>query len=279
MLIGRTTTFVSAAAAVLLAGAAAGAHAEGPPSRVVYLNFSDGTESLTHDGAGADDATRNRSELCGADRVGRWLGALDCGDREACKRAIVREVEALWAPFDVVFTPRRPAAGPYSMVVIGPPSGSCGFGVDGAASVDCGDRNPSNVAFAFVCAGTVSACARVVSHEVAHGFGLAHSDRSCDVMAADARACTEAAFHDEESRVHGTTCGGRTQNSYRTLLGLLGQRPGAAQPGEVVVGGCAAAGAPPRPAPASWLLVGGAVALRAIRRRQHDGRRRSGPLR
>jgi hypothetical protein len=220
----------AAAAAVLWPGTAAAA----APARVVYLNFSDGTESLVQDTS--DDATRNRSELCAAERTGRWLGAEGCGDREACKRAIVRETEALWAPFNIIFTTRRPASGPYTMAIIGPASGSCGFGVDGAAPVDCGDRNPANVAFAFQCAGPVRACARVLSHEVAHTLGLAHSDRSCDLMSADAPTCAEAAFHDEEARVHGTTCGEPVQNSYRVLLGLLGPRPEGPAAGEA--GGC-----------------------------------------
>lgn len=250
---GRRLRWLRAAGA---AGAAAAVLSPAPAvadaaARVVYLNFSDGTESLAQDAS--DDATRNRSQLCAAERIGRWLGAEGCGTRESCQRAIVREIEALWAPFDIAFTTRRPTSGPYTMAIIAPASGSCGFGVEGAAPVDCADRNPANVGFAFQCAGSVSACARLVSHEVAHTLGLSHSDRSCDVMSADAltAACAEAAFHDEEARIHGTTCGAQTQNSYRLLLDLLGPRPERPHPREA--GGCQVAAGGGRP-PAIWLL-------------------------
>jgi hypothetical protein len=190
---------------------------------VVYLDFSEGIEPIAQ--AAADDASANRSQLCETRRVGRWLGAQDCGDRQACREAILRETEALWRPFDIVFTLRRPAAGPYTMVVIGPASGSCGFGVAGAAPVDCGDGNPGNVAFAFECAGAVTTCARVLSHELGHTFGLAHSDRPCDLMSADASVCAEAAFHDDDGHALGVACGAPLQNSYRLLMSALGPRP------------------------------------------------------
>jgi hypothetical protein len=206
---------------VLVSGAVTTAQAS--PPRVAYLNFADGTESLAQ--GYQDDAALNRSELCGAPRLGRWLGAAGCGDRESCKRAIAEKTAQLWAPFDVVFTTNRPEHAPYAMVLIGPPGGSCGFGVaTGAAPVDCGDRNPSSVAFAFQCAASVGACARLVSHELAHTFGLAHSNRPCDIMAAESPSCADTAFHDEYSRAHGTTCGKDLQNSHQELLAVLGPR-------------------------------------------------------
>lgn len=108
------------------------------------------------------------------------------------------------------------------MVVIGPPGGSCGFGVRGVALVDCDESQPSNVVFAFECAGSVTRCARLISHETGHSFGLSHVNGGCDLMSAAAPYCEEAAFYDEDRPVVEPGCGEAQQNSVRTLLGRFG---------------------------------------------------------
>jgi hypothetical protein len=245
--------------AAVLATAAVSASAA---PHLVYLDFAEGTEAVVQ--AAADDAPAGRSQLCGAARVGRWLGADGCGDRASCARTIVQRTAALWAPFDIAFTTTRPDRGPYSTVLIAPRSGGCAFGtVSGVAPVDCGDRNPSNLAFAFDCADTAAACARLISHELAHTFGLAHVDRPCDIMGTDSPSCPEPAFHDEDSRVHeDTSCGPPVQNSYRALLAVLGPAP--------AVAGCAFGGRPTLPWP--LLLVAALLGRRCRGHRRRRGR-------
>src|SRR3954466_8752947 len=177
---------------VLVAALVAVASPAAASAHVVFLNFADGSEAIEQ--ARADDARTNSSELCWARPFLPWSPGEACGSFDTCRRRVLEEVRRLWQPFDVAFTTERPAAGDYAMVVVGPPSGTCRFGVNGVAPVDCGDRVVGNVAFAFECVGSrIADCARSISHELGHTFGLDHSNVPCDLMSADALECTEAA--------------------------------------------------------------------------------------
>lgn len=203
-----------------------------PPS-VVYLNFSDGTESIQF--AEADDATTNESRICHTANVPAWNGAPSCGGRESCRRAVADLIQRYWLPFNVVFTTQRPTVGDYSMVTIGAPSGLCAFGVVGLAMLDCGNTGSRDIVFAFSCL-EPKECARVISQELGHAFGLTHTDHSCDLMAEQASRCAKPHFADEDmlSDQGDLSCGLATQNSFRMLLETLGSWP------------------PTRPKPVDW---------------------------
>jgi hypothetical protein len=236
---------------------ATSARAEQPPA-VVFLNFSDGTESISF--GERDDATRNVSSLCAAARVGAYWGSSDCGDRSSCASVIGALVEQHFRDFNVVFTLERPSQGAYTMALVGPPSGSCGFGVAGAAPLDCDNGNPQNVVFAFECASSSTACSVVISQELAHSFGLAHTHQTCDILSPGSERCAEPIFSNEEAIADDPTCGA-TQNNYGRLLDVLGPWTGggshrlpttATNEGRAELG-CAFRGGASPPAP-SWFI-------------------------
>lgn len=226
--------------------------------RRIFVNFSSGEESLTF--AAKDNALVNESRLCSAEPLPRWNGAQGCGSREACAGSIVQALEDRWKDFEVIFSQQRPAE-PYDMVVVGPPSIDCQFGVMGIADVDCEDTNHSNVALAFDCDDTVSYCADVISHELGHSFGLDHVQDETDFMYGGVVPGADLAFRDSEAPKSGdTSCGPGTQNSHAQLGLAIGfQRPSPR-------GGCAltAAGPDNEKLPVAGLV---ALALGALRRR------------
>jgi hypothetical protein len=191
--------------------------------RKLYLNFSDGSEAVIK--GDEDDARRNVSRLCAASPFLPWLGAEGCGDRDTCKAQIAQLVQEQWRDFDVEVTVQRPAAPDYGMVMIGPSSGSCQFGLQGIAHIDCANRVESNVAFAFDCAGSVSVCAAVISHELAHGFGLGHSQDRTDIMYGGVIEGQAATFRDTSALLSEPVCGATSQSSRAQLLAELGAWP------------------------------------------------------
>jgi hypothetical protein len=238
---------------------AASVRAEPTPPQVAFLNFSDGSESISL--AETDDATRNVSTLCETPRVGSYWGSSDCGDRASCMEFVADLVEQHWEDMNIVFTLERPASGPYTMVMIGPPSGSCGFGVEGAAPLDCHNRNPSNVVFAFDCAASAAACSVTISQELAHSFGLAHTYQSCDIMTPGSFRCSEPSFSKSDALADDTTCG-PIQNNHARLLEVLGPWQGGVShrvPSESdradVATGCSMQGRPSRSAPALLVVL------------------------
>jgi hypothetical protein len=245
-----------------LAGALLGAppvRAEQPPPAVVYLNFSDGSEAVTQ--GALDDAAHNVSSLCGTERVGAYWGSSECGDRAECADIIADLVVDHFRDFNVVFTLERPKSRPYTMAIIGPPSGSCGFGVQGAAPLDCENRNPENVVFAFNCPESVVACSVTISQELAHSYGLAHTVQTCDIMTAGSHLCAEPHFSDTDALADDTLCGA-IQNNRGRLLDVLGPWTGGGShrlPSSISDDTNRAPGCTLSPAPA-----GGATSLVAI---------------
>jgi hypothetical protein len=191
------------------------------PPVVVYLNFSDGADSIRL--ADGDNAATNESRLCMTPQVPAWNGAPSCGGRESCRRAVADMTQRYWLPFNLVFTTRRPSAAPYSMVMIGAPSGHCAFGVVGLAMLDCGNVVSTDIAFTFSCL-EPKECARIVSQELGHALGLTHTTHPCDLMSQDAKTCGEPLFVDEDmpSEQGELGCGLAKQNSFRMLIGTLG---------------------------------------------------------
>src|SRR6267142_6748504 len=117
---GSTTMNRSAWILLFLAGCGGGvgsSDGSGPRpasgAHVYFLNF-DG-QALT---SGADDPAANRSSLLGTSVT---LPAYIAGDvaRATKIQAIVSEVDAILAPYDVAVVTTRPASGSYDMLVAG----------------------------------------------------------------------------------------------------------------------------------------------------------------
>ena len=189
----------------------------------LYLNFAEGAEQL-YPGL-EDDAANNISRLCQAERLDRWSGAKDCGDRDICKIQIAELVLDYLDAFDVAITVHRPDT-PHTMVIIGPESGTCLFDLQGLAHVDCGNRVEGNIGFAFDCSVSSSVCAGVIVHEFAHTLGLDHVDSTSDLMGFGIGEDTSLALRDElNPTLAPTRCGAVEQNSFQAVMNAVGPWP------------------------------------------------------
>ena len=208
--------------------AASACAAQSAPSRsstrVVFLDFSEGTHGVT---LGAeDDATHDVSQLCDTTAFARWEAPRACagGGREACREDVLREVRRRFDAYDVDFTLTRPEAiAPYTTIVIAPPNEACTFGQRGVAFADCGDANPASLGMVFDCHGDAASCAVLVAHEAGHTFGLVHSLDPRDVMTPGPDD-PQLEFLATAAATGSNTCGVARQSSHATLLGNLGPR-------------------------------------------------------
>jgi hypothetical protein len=207
-------------------------------SQTVYLNFSDGTETLTL--ARADDAAVNQSSIIGVPQVAPYpafawppvtTGATTRGE---VIRRVVRRVHELFLPYNVLVTTVRPATGPYTMVLIG--GGPQDLGITqrlgGVAYQDCRNQQQANVVFAFpeTLRGSEHALAVTIAQEAGHAFGLEHTNNRRDIMHPEIDPM-QAMFPDEESLILGDRlCNDATQNSHRLLLQTVGVWPGDSKP-------------------------------------------------
>jgi hypothetical protein len=103
--------------------------------------------------------------------------------------AVVDRVRSRLSSYAVDVTATRPAAVPYSMVLVGgtPASIGAGSGEGGLAVEDCGNLYDRDVSFVFAgelppTRGGVVAIANTVLHEVGHAFGLLHTVDPRDLM-------------------------------------------------------------------------------------------------
>lgn len=213
-------------AGCLLAPTAESAAAAGDP-QVVYLNFSDGTETVTR--AAVDDAVTNRAVIGGASPYPafQWP-SITTGlvTRAAFIQEIARQVHARFAPYNVLITTRRPEKGPYTQVMIGGHPRDLGLldDVGGLALLDCPNVEPANLVFAFPekLRGSDHALVVTIAQEAAHAFGLEHTQNRVDLMnpVLDPR---QERFVDAESAILGEpACGRGSQNSHRLLLQIVG---------------------------------------------------------
>ncbi len=197
--------------------------------KVIYLHR--GPITLV---AGDDDASANRSSLVG--HVGRKSADMP-GFNSSDKRwaSIRRCVQNQFAPFGVEVTDVRPKGRGYIMVVVGGrPSdlGHTGQHVAGLAPFNgkvIGDAVV--LAFSRELGNKTRAVCETIAMEVGHAYGLDHSYYCKDVMTYKT-GCGAKRFVDKDVRCgekKPRECKGRTtaetQNSYRRLAELLGERP------------------------------------------------------
>jgi hypothetical protein len=275
-------------ASALCAGTGA-AHSEGRASEVLYLNFSDGTEDIVR--ADTDDAALNRSIMGSV--TGYPAFAWPGMDTEEARRQLVHElteqINDVFRPYDIIVTTSRPAAGRYTMVMIGgsPSLFAMDPRVAGVAYMDCENRQDANVVFAFPTplGGSLHGLFSTIAQEAAHAFGLQHSSDPNDIMYPRVDLA-QRGFIDRESVVASPKfCGADTQNSHRRLLALLGPWRGGEKPDDPVLsaspaslaaheatGGCAMGGRLSRRASEGIFSLPGGLALvfalRACRRRR-----------
>src|SRR5688500_14407511 len=129
------------AAALTGSGPAHAALAAEPP-RLVYLNFSDGSETLRR--VPVDDAPTNGSAVGMAAPYPAFVWptvGTGATTRAEVVRRVVRQVHEIFLPYNVVVTTTRPPAGPYTMVLIGGKARDIGveLNVAGLAYMDCED--------------------------------------------------------------------------------------------------------------------------------------------
>jgi hypothetical protein len=264
------------AVAALVASVPGLAQATG--TEVLYLNFSDGTENVGK--AEVDDATRNAS-MMGAVApypAFAWPGMDDAEARRDLVAELTRQIDEAFAPYDIVVTSTRPAAGRYTMVMVGgdPALFEMDPRVAGVAFMDCDNHQSGNVVFAFpaTLGGSMHGLFTTIAQEAAHALGLQHSSDPNDLMYPRVDL-SQRSFQDRESPVASPKyCDGTTQNSHRRLLELVGAWKGgdkaAAQAlpttvqAQDVMGGCSAAGTQ-RSNGGSWGLFGALLLVFALR--------------
>jgi hypothetical protein len=198
------------------------------PSKTIYL------ERHSIDlRAGEDDASQGISSvLASANAKPTKSKAWSGGD--AKWKSLVGCVKKLFEPFDVEVTDVRPAHSNFLMVVVGGTPVDIGIKgshhVSGLAPFN-GAVIPRAIVFGF--SGTtkndVRQTCETIAMEVAHAYGLDHEFLCKDVMTY-LTGCGPKSFVDAdapcgESKKRTCEGGGKTQNSYRRLVDVLGARP------------------------------------------------------
>jgi MYXO-CTERM domain-containing protein len=197
----------------------------GAPSAILFVNF-DGAQ-LT---SGQDDSRANRTQI--SQLAGTYAPYGSGTKREATLQAVRTD----WQDFNVAVVDQRPASGDYVMNMTGPDN-AFGSGVLGIAPLDCDDRNPNNITYAFHSANdqfSPSTQATTISQEIAHSYGLEHVREPNDVMN-PYNAGGDPSFIDRCISIdggnlgivcgaqHQRECGTQSQqNAYQELLTLFG---------------------------------------------------------
>ncbi len=204
-------------------------------TQIVYLDFSDGTETITF--AEIDDSTANRSSIGGASPYPAFAWPSISTGVEARSQVVARvarAVHAMFLPYDVIITLTRPTAPPFTTVMIGgdPRDLALRENYGGVAYMDCGNKQPSNIVFAFPSRlrGNERGLVVTIAQEAAHAFGLEHTDSRRDVMH-PLLSPEQMSFLDEDGPVlDGRLCGAPTQNSHRRLIDAVGVWQGGEKP-------------------------------------------------
>lgn len=206
-----------------------------PPTQVVYLNFDGaaGRWAIRH---GANDAhARTDGSVSGVTEFPPYSAA-DGAARARNVNRMIELTEDYFADMNVRVTLSRPGSGAYTEVIITsgesarlmPAKGA----VSGAAPIDPGNSNMSNIAFVFANGDGPEWLARAIAHELGHSFGLYHTTGDVAAvppadMMCESAACTGAGrwdfkYKDSALEVPGWVY--KTQNSYKYLMETLGAR-------------------------------------------------------
>lgn len=189
---------------------------------VVFLDF-DGAEVSP---GTCSDVARACSFIA---RCDAHVPAFD-GDA-SLRAAVTARVRALFRRYDVEVVAEAPDKAPFVMCIVGGrPSDLCreSEGTAGIAPLDCDNRNDNDVVFAFsdVIGPDVDALAGTIAQEVAHAYGLGHSDEPADVMFPQLTGGVTGFLDRELGSSDSSFCPDvRRQNSHRLLLEVLGPSP------------------------------------------------------
>lgn len=198
-------------------GATTGSTGDEPSaSTVVFLNF----EGVTLMDSDTENAETNAYAV--PEFAQTWSGA-----PPARVQDFVDGMESLLSPFPIQVTTTRPAAGPYTMVVITADEPPISSTIVAFATVDCGNLNPSNIVLAFDTG--IYPTTQVVNAAGAglgSAFGLSRNDAPNDVMhiyASDepaefSDACVQLdEFPDCDPATLSDACGAGLQNTAEEL--------------------------------------------------------------
>jgi hypothetical protein len=167
-----------------------------------------------------DDATQDETAI---EALAGSHPAYPGGD----KAQILEIMSGHFAAYDVVVTDQRPEQGDYTMVVF-PSENPFGPGVSAIAMVDCGNKDPNNIAFVFH-NDTVSTLqrAQMASGRVGATFGLDNHQNAAGLMYGADNADPDASFLDMCVEAfspmcdHSAFCDTGSQNSHAYLTQLF----------------------------------------------------------
>jgi hypothetical protein len=137
------------------------------------------------------------------------------------RSAILGFLRRAYAGDNVSFVTTRPAAGPYSMIVISSSKGPH----HGVAPLDCHNGNRNDIAFVYsISDNSVGFIERAAAHELAHTFGLAHVTGSSDIMHWDSSGAAFTRSTYDASHPSGKCFPGSVQDGPALLRAALGAR-------------------------------------------------------
>lgn len=193
-----------------------------PPTgrQVVFLNF-DGADLVS----GGNDARSNTTMLLTTSSHAYpamvWGGSY--GGKDKGMANVVLELKKLYYKYGVTFVTTRPTSGDYTMAMIGGDGTNCkqgGAGTVGIAPLDCKNSSKNDVVLIFGSKLTnVRDLTFVIAHELAHSFGLEHTDDPTDIMY-PALSSTTTTW--KSGNVSASTCGRSTQDGDKVLTENLG---------------------------------------------------------
>ena len=185
----------------------------------VFLNFDGGTFTFTLGNENATQSVVPNPAFAGLHFPYEGGDAAD----------ILSAVQAHFAPFDVCVTDIRPDTGDYEMVVF-TPTNPFSDSPTAIGSYDCGNTNPSNIAFVYTDDSSRTAAQR--AHDASGRVGVAMGLNDQTVDGTDLMhvggGTTPSGFVDacivkDQAECPDTgICGANEQNSYQHLLDLLG---------------------------------------------------------
>jgi hypothetical protein len=197
------------------------------PSKVIYLERRPIELKPGEDDAAAGYSSVLQSASNKPAHMKGWSGG------DAKWKKLVSCVQTMFSPFDVLVTDQRPSESSFLMVVVGGKPSDIGMKdshhVSGLAPFN-GSVIPRAVVFGFSATtnNDVRQTCETIAMEVAHAYGLDHEYLCKDVMTY-LSGCGAKSFVDQdapcgESKKRTCEGGGKTQNSYRRLIEVLGAK-------------------------------------------------------